>query len=433
MNIKRILANAVARRVAYVLVAAALVWLGLGDAKAQYNYHANQGAAYEACEVAIAQTIAQQAGGPTPRSRNADTCKHYANGSSPFFRGHFTQTTTSTGQTQQGTVGDFYYRLADTCSTQPAKTSGLFSSSSTTFCSGGCSYASAASKPAITIGGRTYYSGVGATPTGATCAHGSGDGPGVVSNDDCQQIGGLTQCVKSDGRHCAVSSSGKQHCWTPTEAGTKASGNEGATKSPANTNVNVPPKSPTNGGDWEQTAQGTSSTTVGGSTTNYNITNWSSTYGPEGSGGTGSGDGEGEGEGDGHGTIGGDGECGGSFTCTGGDPVLCAIAKQQYLARCEGKSRFDGDAAPFPGNGDGGAGEDPDPAETHKTVGIGVGMLDETGFGAGSACPVLPTFQVWGMSIDFDPDGKFCRILAVVRACFILLGAFLALRILMGG
>lgn len=432
MNIKRVFVNAIARRVSYLVVAAVLAWFGVGEAHAQncgplppfecpQSANCDQGKAY-ANAMAWATVRACEFGYTAPRAVVNFTGMYVT-------LGCYADNSSGTAVTLSSSCA--HYLASKSCSTRSALQTG-WKSSAGSHCSDGCAFTGSTGTTTMVVAGKTYQSLSGWTPTGSTCAYGEGDG-GSVDQDDCTAVSGLTQCVKPDGRHCAVSSTGKQFCWSPAEAGVKASGNEGATKSPVNTNVNVPPKSPTNGGDWEQSGQGTSSTTVGGSTTNYNITNWSSTYGPEGSGGTGSGDGEGEGEGDGHGTIGGDGECGGSFTCTGGDPVLCAIAKQQYLARCEGKSRFDGDAASFPGNGDGGAGEDPDPAETHKTVGIGVGMLDETGFGAGSACPVLPTFQVWGMSIDFDPDGKFCRILAVVRACFILLGAFLALRILMGG
>jgi hypothetical protein len=47
MNFRRILANAVARRVAFVLVAAAFAWLGIGNARAQT--YPSEGAAYAAC------------------------------------------------------------------------------------------------------------------------------------------------------------------------------------------------------------------------------------------------------------------------------------------------------------------------------------------------------------------------------------------------
>lgn len=55
MNIRRIFANAFARRIAYVVVAAALAWMGLGDAKAQACTTNPSGCtrqqAYDACMV----------------------------------------------------------------------------------------------------------------------------------------------------------------------------------------------------------------------------------------------------------------------------------------------------------------------------------------------------------------------------------------------
>ncbi|GGD52523.1 hypothetical protein [Pseudoxanthomonas indica] len=61
MDFKRILANAIARRVAYVLVALLLAWMGLGKAHAQATYP-NQGAAYAGCNAGGA---ANMAGAPT--------------------------------------------------------------------------------------------------------------------------------------------------------------------------------------------------------------------------------------------------------------------------------------------------------------------------------------------------------------------------------
>ncbi len=53
MKIGRVFANAIARRVAYVLVAMALAWLGLGEARADQMY-ASQGAAYAGCQASLA-------------------------------------------------------------------------------------------------------------------------------------------------------------------------------------------------------------------------------------------------------------------------------------------------------------------------------------------------------------------------------------------
>src|SRR5690606_22207226 len=134
----------------------------------------------------------------------------------------------------------------------------------------------------MTVNGKTYHSGAGATPTGSLCTYGAGEGE--VTTDDCTTLGDLTQCVKPDGRHCAKASTGREFCWNPAEAGVKVSGNEGATKAPASAGINAPPKPPANGGDWE--AKGTGSVSVGSGSTinNYTIQYWQSTYGPQGDG-----------------------------------------------------------------------------------------------------------------------------------------------------
>lgn len=67
MNLRRILANAVARRIAFVLVAAAFAWLGIGSARAQsLHQDGDQGAAYAHCKAQQAEFIAQ---GTTARPR----------------------------------------------------------------------------------------------------------------------------------------------------------------------------------------------------------------------------------------------------------------------------------------------------------------------------------------------------------------------------
>jgi hypothetical protein len=202
-----------------------------------------------------------------------------------------------------GFDGAYKWLAAGDCSARSALTSGWSSLGNGATCNAGCQYGPATSGERMTVAGMTYFSLGGAKPTGSTCAYGDGTGEQVTA-DKCVQQGSLTQCIKSDGRQCAVASSGKQFCWSPGEAGTKSSGNEGATKSPASANINPPKTPPANGGDWQQTGQATSSTTSGGTTTNYNVTGWGSSYGPQGSGGGGEGDGEGEGDGDGYGSPG---------------------------------------------------------------------------------------------------------------------------------
>lgn len=169
----------------------------------------------------------------------------------------------------------------------------------TSACSNGCKFGGGTyGGISVVMNGKTWALTDGMRPTGDTCTAGAGSGS-PVTQDDCVAQGGLTQCMKADGRQCAVSSSGKQFCWQPSEAGTKKSGNEAATKSPVNTAINAPTTPPANGGTWTTTAQGTSSTTSSSGTSNFNVTNWTSDYGSAGSGGGAEGDsGSGDGDGD---------------------------------------------------------------------------------------------------------------------------------------
>lgn len=143
----------------------------------------------------------------------------------------------------------------------------------------------------------TYVEGGSRVPTGAVCDAGGGEYPDP-QEEYCETIGDLTQCLQKDGRHCAVSSSGRRFCWRPEETGTKVSGNEAATKSPQGVGINPPPVPPKNNGEWQQTGTGTTSVSSGGTTNNYNVTNNTSNYGPDGEGGGAEGDGEGDGDGE---------------------------------------------------------------------------------------------------------------------------------------
>lgn len=70
MKLGRVFANAIARRVAYVVVALILAWMGLGDARAQNTQNADQGAAYAACRSAHAAGMASQSSSYTVQAGN---------------------------------------------------------------------------------------------------------------------------------------------------------------------------------------------------------------------------------------------------------------------------------------------------------------------------------------------------------------------------
>lgn len=448
MNLGNIFARAFVRRLAYVLAAIVFAWCGIGNAQAQQDprsmgwkcmngspnqLQCDEGEAFLEClafEDAAVPFLEAQGGGTAQKS-GCSNLRAYA--VIPGVR---------------DILGQFGYGSGKSCANRtgdgdgpPANSNAILVGSGNT-CWNGCAYSATLGEGSSHwsfFGGQTitYSQGSNFNPTGQRCDPRAGEGPGEGQNEYCAREGEMTQCLMADGRHCAITKSGQRLCWRANEAGTKNAGNEAVTKSPEGVGINPPPQPPKNNGDWQQGQTGTASVTQGGVTNNYNITNFNSTYGPSGSGGgaepgTGGGDGDG-GDGDGDEShVGGDGTCTGSFSCSGGDPVLCALAQQTYQARCEASDRFDGEAGAFPGDGDGGAGEDPGPEAAHRTVTVGLGMLDEGGFLGGGQCPQFGTIEVMGRSIQFDPDGMWCDVIGVARTCLLFLGAFIALGILAG-
>lgn len=169
------------------------------------------------------------------------------------------------------------------------------------------------------VGGKKFTSATAVSPTGNTCNASPDDV--APDQDACVQQGGLTQCIKRDGRHCAVASSGKEFCWDSGENGIKASGNDAATKAPIGKEAKPPPLPPNNGGEWEQKGQSTViEKPKDGPDRESSVTGWQSSYGSqgqgskgnsasgEGKGGSGSGSGLGNGSGDGDGEGDDDGE-----------------------------------------------------------------------------------------------------------------------------
>lgn len=281
--------------------------------------YANEGAAYGGC-ISMAQAAAGVVLGngmtfrnpkcvkPSSQARyRCEVDRHNANG---------TVNTPNAGCNLANMFEWHVYPPDKQCSAQGALQNMWYRGDGET-CSGGCLYAvdlgAGINNRVVKMGsGPTMITRVGRmTPTGGICTVGEG----VVAaepqtTEQCQQQGTLTQCLTADGRTCTVGRSGRKYCWEPGEAGIKASGNEGATKAPEGTSIKPPPKAPSNGGDWQQGGTGTVSVTSGGTTNNYNTTNWNSSYGGQGSGangggadgqgngGSGDGSGEGEGEGD---------------------------------------------------------------------------------------------------------------------------------------
>jgi len=109
-----------------------------------------------------------------------------------------------------------------------------------------------------------------------------------------------------------------------------------------------------------------------------------------------------------------------------------ACASEKLLAKGDGTGSGQPDWTKVSGDGTGGAGADP--AKPHRTVALGVGMLDSSGFlGGGGACPKFGSVSLgkYG-SVDLDQWNWICQFFAAVRMVFIALGSFIAFTILGG-
>lgn len=277
---------------------------------AQADTHTSQSEAYSHC---MQQGSAAKAARPDIITNTR--CVHWNNAGTPYYQCE-AYTYQWTMCRQLVSSGEYQHEYTSgQCSARTPLLNMYFQGDSGA-CNAGCEFA-----PELGAGvsNRVVRVGTGSTsmtrvsrmvPTGQACTVGEGFVDAAPqTTEKCQKQGNLTQCLTADGRTCAVASSGKKFCWEPSEAGTKLSGNEAATKSPEGTAVKQPPKAPNNGGEWQQGGTGTVSVSGGGVTNNYNTTNWNSSYGNQGSGANGggadgegnggSGDGSGEGEGDG--------------------------------------------------------------------------------------------------------------------------------------
>ncbi len=393
--------------IARVLLALLLLAL-MPRAWAASGVYADQGSAYAACTADV--KVWQTSRGST--ARNA-VC--YLNSPTVYlqraecFNGQW-------GTCNPG-LGSYSFPAAGTCSSRPvlgAAQSKASGGSGGAICSNGCTFQPQGDSVSIQLGNGPVYSQAGNwKATGATCSPGDGTGDPLTAQEDCTQQGTLTQCVRSDGKTCATASTGKQFCWQQGENGVKTAdnGNQAATKSPANTQINAPKTPPANGGDWTVTGQGTVTETKGGTASTSNVTTFDSSYGKNGTGkgdgtgsgsssggGTGDGDGEGDGDGDGN-DPGGVGEGLGDLY-TDSDLTLTGLVSEYYGKVSE---------TPFLGS-----------IKSFVTV------------NGGGSCPVftMPATQ-WNnaMTLDSHCSGAF---LAALQACgWVLFGiaSYFAVRI----
>lgn len=151
MNLPRIFANAIARRVAFVLVAVALAWLGIGSARAQA--YPDEGSAYSACMVNAAMHVEAM-----PTYRYGPHCqKGHAN----FYTSQFWSCSGS-GHAPPCSIGvGSIFEYINGCSARPSQTTLFYPPSGSVACNDGCAY-----KYRETGDGETTVR----SPTGSVCA-----------------------------------------------------------------------------------------------------------------------------------------------------------------------------------------------------------------------------------------------------------------------
>jgi hypothetical protein len=121
-----------------------------------------------------------------------------------------------------------------------------------------------------------------------------------------------------------------------------------------------------------------------------------------------------------------------------GDKLLAAVIYQQWLARCgPDKSDLDADGQPDwtrPSQGDRGDpddGQDGEPGLSRLTV--STSLLDTGGIVGGGSCPQFGVldFGKFGQ-VSLDGQAWWCTLVSLIRAVVLMMGAFTAVRILMG-
>lgn len=399
MNLHDVFASAIVRRLAYVLVAGVLAWVGMGRAHAQIVNACPQGSLNNTCSKASAYNEAVRIGA------SQTICiwggqDYTVTGGAAYIVNNSTIAWTSysvcirNGVTVEKNLGilAYYYFVcpsgrtwsdvtktcvlvcpADykedpfnpgTCMSSDkcqALNSGLGSATrtltGTTQCKASCLMGFPGGHKKITVSGATdeLYTGVlrylgPSCPSSVPPTTEDVEAVKTVKPQECLVRDGSldTVCVKSNGDRCHSASNGKQLCWTPGETGEKT---DGSTKQVTNAGPNAiaPPLTLSNGDTLAQSkppttatsTNTTNTTTTTTTTTNYNTTNGTNAAAD---GGTGTGepsDGTGsspdtETENSGAGGIG----CAPSDKpVVAGDPLLGLITLQTWATRCAVESK----------------------------------------------------------------------------------------------
>lgn len=134
------------------------------------------------------------------------------------------------------------------------------------------------------------------------------------------------------------------------------------------------------------------------------------------------------------GSASGGGDCGTPTVCSG-DAVACAVLRQTWMERCS--QRWDQDSNGQPNWTKVTAADSAQYAVTNSpvssvssTVTVDGSEIAGTSW-AGNTCPGIPSFTVFDHTVTLDPT-VLCNWLASIRSIFLLICAFISMRILTG-
>lgn len=453
MNIRTVFAHALARRVAYVLVAAVLAFVGIGRAEA-------------ACRTGNACDTKAEAYDAV-LYKGSDFCPVYG-----VPNGVETATYVETDVTATTGRVTAYYKCDGSTVAQASATwatvcpAGETWNPSTYTCSAPCSAnAPPLGKTSLQVPAGTAENPWINTPSGA-CVNGCAFG-GSIDKQSRSVIDGVQYVTYSSmeptGQMCAAGEQGWFPPLTPPPDGDGDGTSDGNDSKPTNPGTGgtgepgpdgQPPPDGTGNGSGQGSGNGNQSTGGGNCNTPPSSNGdailaqiayqaWATRCAVEALGkgkdsngivlpGTGTG---GNGSGQGTGALGGCTEQGTlqGFACSG-DPVGCVQAEAVARANCRGYAADkNGNGQPDWTEGEAPTGEpgEEDPEPGILGLGVGPSMLDtENIFGNGS-CPAF-SISIMGVEASSSDIPAWCDIVAIMRAVVLIMGAFTALGILMG-
>lgn len=486
VNIPRIFASAVIRKVAYwvaaLLIAAVVSLTGLGEARASGQDNScdatAKGCTPQQAYTACLHTIEWYAS-LAPSTRTNPRCEQDQDpATAPAGRwiGKFGQNNgyNSAFWGQQCPAGTTWDGASKTCF-NPADclaksnlTNKKMTGGTGNACSAGCEFTTTDSLqigfPGSGPNGETTWYASKLVPSGNACAAGT-PSPQALSEavQDCKPVGTLTQCIKANGQHCTKVSGTREVCWKPGETGLKTDGPSAVVRQ-AGTN---PPAAPTPppGETYDQQGNPTTVTTTQpgkpNSTTTQNVFVTTNGTNAGGSGGGDSGEpGDGTGgEGQGEGTAAGGTSCEDPPIVSGDEP-LRMVATQAWATRCaieagnavtttgdigdcqatftvEGtgphvetlkakRAQICGDASQIAAADVFLAGEEGKDNGFFASEGPAPSFdLSRVAFGSG--CPALPAVSIGG--VVWSPPGAFCDLIGLLRLLFIAVATLWGVRI----